>query len=519
MGLQRFPYTGFKGINYRDAPGEIETGESYDAQNVQPIDKIRLTGLKERGGLVPMRAQAGSAVIPGNTIDIMYWGREDEFILGDSNGDLFSHAGLGADAGVGNFIFRQINGPVASGATAWDMAIAPDSTGAEMLWLMGCSPGAGVQVPQKYNGTTVAAWAGSPPNVQAMTGGLPSQSPGGILYWKNRMLVWNASDKKNRLFFSDKGNPESPTTGAYGNNFIDFLDDDSSEGITAVIPHQESAIVFRERGIWQVYDPTTFANKKLVTGHGTPFRRLAVSHPNGRFYWVSTDDNQVYSMSLGADIVLESDKISSVLGAQAAQGVAHRSSQMLVTPAGTILLSTATGVWELYPFAKAGAGAWFKHSWPPQAFSYAMCLGPDYVGTSSVSDLTAVYVGDHDVKPYHRAFRGLADDTTAINAFWRTSWRPFIAEEPLERLRRLHPVYSGLLAFDVYASNKVVTTPGSAKTFTPVEFAPATDRDFPTFRPETRGRFHQVRLRNAVLNKTFVLDNMEFVFRGGKEHA
>lgn len=502
MGLQRFPYKRFTGLNTRDSPYELESSESPDCEDVCPIDYYTLQGLKSRHGS-KVWAPAITGLV-GNISAGIYWPKWSMFVV-VSNGDIWSANFVGGAA------TKRFDATDAQ--TQWTFAIAEDSAKVEMLWMHTASPSHG-ETPQKWDGVTAltTAWLGGTP----LDLGTATQGPYPMVYWKNRILMGGMDNKKSRLHYSDKGNPETPVAAAYGNNFIDFLDDDSSLGISALVPHQESCMVFREKGIWQIYDQTTFANKRLIVGQGCQGRHHACSHPNGRVYFLSGVDNQLYSISLRGDLILESDKIFADL---ASLSVASGDQVLLGPRLQVILRKTGSGspTYEFVPFAKPGEGAWFRHRFAGAAVNHFF-HGVEMTSANQRS-IMGNQAGDTNLRIYFsNTLTDVQDTGTDFDPYWLTSWRPFISEEPLERLRRIHAIYGGQVALDIFAEMAPVNNASPKQSYTLADVTNVDNRAFSLNRPETRGRYHAVKIK-GVSAKRFEIDELEFAFRGGKEHA
>jgi hypothetical protein len=524
MGLQRFPYKGFKGLDTSSGPNMIDASMSPDCCNVVPINFETLEGLMSRpGAQIYNQIGGGPAIGLGRLTGGIWWADKNLAVISDDSGDIRYIPGLG---GLSPLL---LDGPIGQ---KWDFVIAPNSANVETLWAMptyrtAVSP----SVPQKWDGSgAIAAWAGGVPNVGSVAPAA-QYSSGGILYWKNRMLVWNAGAIKHRLYYSDKGNPEAPTTLLYGNNFIDFPDSDDDAGLTMCLAHQESMLVFRERGVWQVYDPSTFANKRLVVGQGCGWRGQAASHPNGRCYFLSNVDNQLYSISLRGDLELESRPIRISL----TRRNWSIDDQVLVTPRQTVILKQDTGtVWEMIP-GKPGQGAWFPHKYPTGGTNNFWFHGTHLTGNTrdimgNYADIGTLAILFDAISDSGVTFDAISSGSTTSKSprpYWVTSWRPLLSEEPLERLRRLHCIGLGSCTISVYAepapTNVALAVPKAVYTNAVLDSgSPSTfprARGFTTHRPESRGRYHAIKFQAPNDGGVFELDEAELVFRGGKEHA
>ena len=132
----------------------------------------------------------------------------------------------------------------------------------------------------------------------------------------------------------------------------------------------------------------------------------------------------------------------------------------------------------------------------------------------------------------HQLFTGTNDDGAAINAYWTSSWKSFLSEEPKERLRRLNVLMEGHCIADVFTDLNLDVVKFSQELETATDpdslwdggvwdggtWDPQEGTELMRARPETRGRYTALRLRNNVLDKNFTVYAVEFVLRGGKEH-
>lgn len=529
MGLQRFPYKKFHGLSAGDGPFDIDPAMSVDLYNVVPRNYQTLEGIQSRQSAKQCvrkhpDGSPGTVITVPDTLDGgMYWPLQSKFIFA-------THSGLIRQQSIGVGTTPPLLYTPPGGTPYWDFVTAPNNAGAETLW---CLPvptgGTSTAVPQKWDGVaaTTSAWAGGVPNPAP----LAPTTPSGVCYWRGRIIVWNIPPFRQRLFYSDPLNPESPAAANYGNNFQDFFDDTDRWGLTMCVPHQESLIVFERKGVWQVYDPVTFANRRLASGIGCYWRDQAVSHPNGRVYFIS-GTRELYSISLRGDLELESfavrDNVFAFGGGD--------KDQLVLSPFGSIIWKQGftNEAWEFIP-KKPGEGAWFRHRFggaanAPTNNYWFLAQIDDNQGYAVVG--TQLFLGGNDcvLTEYFSQWAprpgtldvdrlGVLVNMSPI-PYIQSSWRPFLTEEPVERVRRVHTIGAGDLILDMYAE----PTPKAAPVpkFTSPAFnlgsTSTPDRGFSTHRPETRGRYHAFKIR-GVAAFGFAVDELEFAFRGGKEHA
>jgi hypothetical protein len=428
-----------------------------------------------------------------------------KMMMASVDGDIYS-------VGSGGSFAQRFDG---TAGTVWCFESAQDGSSIDYVWAMN-----GTDNPKKWDGVSGSAvdWANNPPlGTMCRT-------------WKNRMVVSGVPTSPQRVFFSDIGNPESPAA-QYGTNWVDIKSgDDDTDPITWLDLLDDFLIVFKRRSVWVVYDSNTFANRRL----GTPGceDRFQSSELLGRLYYLTRDG--VYSIDNTGPPSYASGEIAPFFSEEANQS-AIASARLLSTRDRRLLVaiphsgnSTNSRLLELYPeFArlhqKRGEqeAPWMIHDLPVSAMAnFRPAFDNVVVGADAGAD------------EIHTLFEGLSDDGVAIDAHWFSSWKSFISEEPKERLRRLRLLMSGHCVADLYADldDQVVKF---SKEFQTTEAAdplwdggvwdggtwdPQASTELLLARPETRGRYHAVKLRNNVLDKTFTVYAIEFVLRGGKEH-
>lgn len=516
VGLQRFPYKLFKGVNFRDAPLELDPAEAQMALNVQPINRVDLSGLKQRGGQKALIDNANAPTSPWQ--NALFWAKQGIYLMSHGAQVYWWRPG---DASINPAIFTGSQGP-------FIFTVFKPLGGVETAWIM--PVGAGVAA-QKWTSGSSTAWLNSPPAPAVC-----------MTNWRGRIIIANfQGGLENRLRFSDVGNPESPAS-SYGNNFIDFLDD--SVGIQNLVVLNDRLYVFKPNGVYEVYDANTFANR-LVCRPGTPGPNMAVGHsPTGRLYWWSSDGHIYSSDTAPGNVVQETNKIGVGIGLGngylgpnnpfwGGAGTLYGPSGRLISVPwlntlyffyGTSFTSAAKDrCLELIP-GQPGNPALFFHTCSTMDATIGGVLpnvGPGGLTTPNPLGIVASAApGGANIGRTYQLFSGLDDDGVAIPSMWESSNRPFISEEPLERVRRVNARYSGVFKYEQFDSMDPIQfsqNPQPSPNFTDT-FPESSVRNFEKVRPEGRGRYHAFRLSNSTLGKTFAVDDLEFVFRGGKEH-
>lgn len=398
--------------------------------------------------------------------------------------------------------------------------------------------GAGTAVPQKLPNTVASVtWPGTPPT-----------SARDMVYWRGRVVI---CDPQSRIRYSDVGNPESPTTGSWGNNFIDIYDDHGSRNSCLVV-HNNNLYLFKEGSVWMIFDPNSFANRLLCQPGAGGFR-CAVSNPyDRRLYWFSARDYQIHSSNGETDHVIETDKVWPLLRAMVADG--WELARMTVDPySGSVMLAFSNDVSNSPPIqntivleiccrmGKPGAHPCFQHNMNSVGFFQVPIVAPgtlvgngmqettglmqtdvNFLDRYSLvflprdqSQSTAMYANDEASK----SFSGTTAHV-AIPSQWQSAWFSFQSEEPVERIRRLNLIYRGSPTIDI-ASSMVPNLAPTVATLTPTPLGLSSlDRSYLKLRgPNTKGRYHRLTVRNSVADVDWHVSALEFVTRGGKSKS
>jgi hypothetical protein len=104
------------------------------------------------------------------------------------------------------------------------------------------------------------------------------------------------------------------------------------------------------------------------------------------------------------------------------------------------------------------------------------------------------------------------DNGVQILSHWQSAWIGIQEHEPKERLRRLNLQLVGDVHVDVLTDFSTIPAAGFNVTGGVAGYR------FARVRPETRGRYHSVKLSSVVGGIPFSLNAIELVIRGGKEH-
>jgi hypothetical protein len=507
MPLQRVPINNFRGgLNTRDGPFDLMPNESPDLLNVT------LTSLVGQLQVRQGKSQVGTTA-PG-VIDHCRQAalaNGARYLMCSINGAIYT-----CDAG-GNFVLRFTG----TTGTIWDFSQTPDASGNDRVWCMN-----GIDPPQKWDGqtTATAAWAGSPPNCNR------------ILVWRNKMIGVGVTSTPSRLYLSKAGDPEA-TTGGY--DFLDLRGDDFELGAIAELQVLADRLyAFKERSVWLVTDPTTFANRRLgEPGCGQRFQSDVIED---KLYFFN---RQGLWSTAGVTVALETGSITNLFPQRL--NVSALSKVRIVGTQDSyprIILSlpvdsSATNnlVIELVPhinFRRIGGRRY-------------LLLPAFMLHTFSATSLAAwkptqnsnwgLYGGDPNGKLY-QYFWGQTDDGTPVSAKWQSAWMAIQGEEPFERIRRVNVELSGDAVVDIFEDFEQAPAFSAALPNPPTPGGDPINWDagiwdsagqvwdpypvyrFTRVRPESRARFHAIRFRTMPGGQPFLINVAEFAVRGGKEH-
>lgn len=508
--LQRVPINNFRGgLNTRDGPFDLQPNESPDLSNVTLSDLVG--SLSVRKGKVRFDTNS-----PAHTIDnarqtvLTNSGATVRFLMCSINGSIYSCDGTGA------FVLLFIG----TAGTVWDFAQMPDASGNDRVW---CSNA--VDAAQKWDGTssTTSAWSGVP-----LAGTR-------LLVWRNKMIIVGVIATPQNVYLSKVGDPEA-TTAAY--DFVQLRgDDDELDSITEINVLADRLYIFKQRSIWLMTDPVSFANHRI--GEPGCYSQFQSDVCDDKLYFFN--EQGVWSTA-GVAVNYETGSMNSYfpnnldfsqLAKVRVLGTRDSYPRVLVTlPTGSV--GSNNVMLEMIPnmnFRRIGGRrylllpAFMLHTYD------ASCLAnfkPTDVGE------WGIYGGSSSVNKLYQYFTGSSDDGVQIDAHWKSAWMAIEGEEPFERVRRLNVELSGDAIVDIFKDFNVspdfsATLPGgtvgsdntwdnSPNVWDGGTWDPEAQYRFARVRPESRGRFHQVQFRTLPTGLPFAINVAELAIRGGKEH-
>jgi len=285
--------------------------------------------------------------------------------------------------------------------------------------------------------------------------------------------------------------------------------------------------------VWAVFDDATFRNRRVgAVGCEDRFQSVEAM---GRVYFLARDG--IYSLdSVGGPPVLESGELGSYFQdnvdfsaiTKARVGATRDRRVLVALPVAGGGVNNRLLEYDLnFSTVRRPGGSrsvthpWFLHDLPVSAMAVFRPANVD------------VLVGGDNGTKLHTLFAGTSDDGVAISAYALTGWKSFIAEEPLERVRRLNVEMAGNLVVDVFLdlnANSAIFSQAmdisqdsdilwdGGGTWDGGVWTPSSAVKLLRVRPESRGRYHAFKFRNSQLNKSFTIYAAEAALRGGKEH-
>lgn len=501
MGLQSFPISFDGGVNFSEDPLAVRANEAMFAMNVRAFPPH--WALEKRFGrqvkwTLPVSTQRARHLwrilsATGGSIWYLAATASDMVNLSE-NTTLFTSATVGAPT-LGTFepVVAEMN------ATAWIQGVNPP----QKWGPVNLTPGP----------ATTVAWANSPPVGQI------------IVSWRGRIIITGSFATPGRLWYSDRGNPESPAA-SYGNNFIDVTSSEDPR-ITAVAVLGENLLVFTQDSVLRVFDPSTFANQVINRGTGAT-NMDAVAVVGNECYFMDSNGG-LYKTNGRTVERIDAGKLERYFRAIAQSGSWHLASggdERLLVQFGSST-GTTFGFLEYVP----KTGAWYPHNFR------STFVWTDPVGAVPSFQVfqPEVIIGDRDAGTISRVFSGLDDVGVAINGLWQTGWQGVQEIEKFERIRRVNMYYKGLVKMDLYADFQLGTPAASFTTpevgienATPISrqalnFGSGPDGSwqpyvFTRWRPEVRSRYRSIKFSDNTLGKFFNIRDAEYVLRGGKEH-
>lgn len=205
-------------------------------------------------------------------------------------------------------------------------------------------------------------------------------------------------------------------------NVVRFAPDDGSP-ITAIVSSGPYLVVFKERGIWVIYDSTSGANRKVVDDAGTISARSVVAGKEGVYFLdpqhgvMLFDGQGVRKVSETIDLTLTDTPYTNKAAATAALWNGHYYLAFDDTYGRRVYdLDTDTGSWWRHSPAVKNLAVWDRGS------------GPVLIGsTATTGNLWELFrVGE------------LYDDGTIFESYWQGPYHTFGEPDLRKRCREVH---------------------------------------------------------------------------------
>lgn len=488
------------GLNTKDYPPSLPGNQSPNLSNVV---LLATGGVSQRPGTslfsdIPTANQHAEHMRA-------WYPAGGAYLITSINGKIYSYI----DSGLATLQFTGTAG------TVWHFEDMIDGSGNQALWCVN-----GVDPPKKISTTfTVTNWT-------AMVD--PDADYFIIRVWRNRMIA--VKKNTNRVYISAIGNPES--FGA--NDFIDVKSsEDDSDFITWAEVLGDNLIIFKKRSTWSMYAEPPAPAIKQLGGPGCSGRFQSCVAEGRCYFWSS---NGLWSTDGEAAPVLETKNLNRnnfndedevqdqvrvfpsrdrrIYVAAPAEG--SITNNVLLEGALDVVTQAADGTQQM---------AWVRHD---LAVISGCTFRPIGVVADSKDYLMMGMLNDDDI----RYLGGLSDKGVAVRSYWDSSWQAVSDEsETYERLRRVNVVMEGQVTLSILTDflptikfSELLTAPTAVD---PLWDGGVWDGDFwdnarnaalMRTRPDTRARYHAIRLENFELNKDFIVYSIELMIRGGKEH-
>jgi hypothetical protein len=493
--LESFVFNDFRGgLNTKVSPFELEDNEAQDLLNVTLTQR---GALEKRKGKTRFDVSGFPSSVRAEHVRSWY-PESSKFLMASIDGDIYSFNG-----GAGTL---RVDG---SAGTVWHMEQMQDSSGIEFLWAVN-----GVDTPRKISPAFVVTnWVlGTPPN------------PRLTRVWRNRMVTVGVDSY--RLFFSDIGDPT--VFGAL--SFVDVKgSEEDKEPITWMEVLGDNLIVFKENSVWSIYaEPPNIALKRVgVPGCESRFQTCVVG--DRAYYWArngvwSTDGTNApeYESQAIENYIADFHNFSMVSKVRLASSRDRRVFVSLAVNSSSTnnqLLELVTDI-DLSQTEGVARSPWLRHD-----------LAVSSMCTFRPSETDVLIAGAADNNRLHTLFTGTDDAGVAISCYWQSSWKALFGEEPLERLRRLNVMMDGVATLEVFTDfdsepvfSQDLDRPGSEDDFLwdgglwdGGTWTAAGRAGFMRARPETRGRYHSIRVSNNDQTRGMLILLIEMMVRGSKE--
>jgi hypothetical protein len=323
-----------------------------------------------------------------------------------------------------------------STSAPWRFVRAPVQSSAGPAWGMN-----GVDTPRWTTGA--GSGAAETNTWVASTGTVPNGSL--LTTYENSLFVSGVAAYPYRVYWSYPGEPlHWPTA-----SVVD-LGKDSADPITAIVSLGPNLLVFKERGIWVIYDSETGANRKIADNVGTLSPESVVATEQGCFF---LDPQQGVMVTDGAAARPVSLQIATALNGLTITQLSSASASFIDAH---LYLSVQEGSTRVVYDYDTVLNSWWKHS--PTVSHFAVWdrgVGPRLIGVNAVKGQVLELFRPGE----------LLDDGAVFSSWWTGPFHTFNAPHLRKRTRRIHLDGRGTL--DVYVAVDYDVTRGEYQATTP----------------------------------------------------
>lgn len=417
-----------RGLNTTVGPYSLKEGYADDPQGLGSEARDLLNVVSTRHGNISRRDGAVNVKTLSPSTDVIL----SASTIGQDSGSFVVVA-----TNAGNLVAVDANVPANQTTLATGLSTSAPWTFLRLPVVSSKGPAYGMNGTNTPRWTTGAGSGATQTNTWVATSGTV---PNGTLmaYWENSVFVSGVAANPERLYWSYPGDPLNwPAASVVG-----FEPNDGSP-ITAIANLGPNLLVFKERGIWAVYDSETGANRKISDGVGTLSPRSVVSTEQGCFFF---DPKQGFMVTDGATVKPIGQQLD---GALASLSVAEQSSVAAGYYSGHYYASISIGgVRFLFDYDTI-LNSWWKHSLSlSQLLLWDRGAGLKILGVSSAkAQLLELFVTGE-----------LTDDGATFESYWSGPFHTFGAPHLLKRCRQVHLDGRGVV--DIYVAIDYEPTKG-----------------------------------------------------------
>ena len=395
-----------RGLNTTDGAYSLREGYDDDPQGLGSEARRLLNVVSKHRGNVRRRAgcvSIGSLASNGKDISVIGQDAAGFAVISTTGGGLYA-----ADGAVPSVVTQLVAEGGLSLTAPWTFLRLPGAAYGPAYGMNG------VDTPRETDGTG----AGTGTWTHTAGTGVPNGTH--MTYHDNRVMVVGVAATPYRLFSSAPGLPRDWNTAGLS-WALDIAPDDGSP-LVAAASVGSYTIVFKERGIWVVYDSETGANRKIADNVGTLAARSVVSTELGCFF---LDPERGVMLTDGAETRRVSEQIQATLdeltvtALASATGAYHNGHYYLS-------VEDVSGLRTTYDY-DTEQNSWWVHSVDASALAvWDRGAGP-------------LLVGVVDAAIWHLFKDGeTQDNLAAFESYWSGPFHTFGESDVKKRCREIH---------------------------------------------------------------------------------